>query len=825
MQFYCGRLNNFFRFRDQNNSIVFDLLPEQKERLKKGECNLDGIYDEIMKNPKEYVAKVKQHGLNNISAICGVLGENKGRSNGAGKSTIFESISYVLYGRLIRQQINRVKNESIYDFISNENNKPIKGIKESWAEWLFEEKGKLYIVRRGASISGKSKSPLLEFYEVTDGVKNSLASHRTGDTSALIEKIAGYDFEVFCSSIMFGQDDSGQFLIGKDKDRKEMLIKILHLEDVVAGCLDVVRELKNNKEKEVKTVSTKADLIAERLEEKSIEDNKEKIKQLQKNKEELDKKIKVKNNSIEKLSGQDIMKEFESLKSEGLKLKSELENKKKEAEEQVRSWKEMLNKNNKDFESTEAKEKSINSDIADYERKKSIIENSIKEFDENKVKKDLEVVKKAKAAKSKLNEKKLQLVNSDNEIGKDLFLVENQIKHKNEELNSLQDQIEKAGENNEFICDKCKSKVTKEHIVSECDKLTDDIKQQNEKAKELKEKKSTLEKELKTIDGKQAKVEMWLEKESSLNVSLSENSSNKKKIDDYVSFIEKSKKSLIEIEERKKEISSNKKDYEDKIAKINEKSRTDIEKTEKILDEIRVKYKDVAEQTNVIKAEIKKFREEVSALNDEKSKSDSLIGLYNKEITDIESEQKNLIQIKKEIEEKTKEWQRYIVLDSVFGLEGIQTRIVKKYLPTLNRYVSETLALLSNGEMSAQITTNEKSNIDIKISGNTGNSYNMISGGEKGLLRLSLSIGLAMLSFVRTAQKPEMIVLDEIFGSLDPDRKMAVFVLLSKLQEKFERILLISHDPEINDKMPTKIWVKKSEDQNGISRIQKIEYS
>lgn len=66
MQFYCGRMFNFFRFRESENSIVLDLLLAQKERINKGEATLDGIYDEIMADPKPYIDAVKKNGITNL---------------------------------------------------------------------------------------------------------------------------------------------------------------------------------------------------------------------------------------------------------------------------------------------------------------------------------------------------------------------------------------------------------------------------------------------------------------------------------------------------------------------------------------------------------------------------------------------------------------------------------------------------------------------------------------------------------------------------------------------------------------------------------------
>ena len=124
MQFYCGRMFNFLRFRDSDNSVIFDMLPSYRERIKAGET-IDAIYDEIMANPKGHVEAVKKNGMTNLLTICGY--------NGAGKSSILESITYVLYGCIVRQAIN-VNNDSVYDFITCINGHYPAGLKEAWSE-------------------------------------------------------------------------------------------------------------------------------------------------------------------------------------------------------------------------------------------------------------------------------------------------------------------------------------------------------------------------------------------------------------------------------------------------------------------------------------------------------------------------------------------------------------------------------------------------------------------------------------------------------------------------------------------------------------------
>ena len=167
---------------------------------------------------------------------------------------------------------------------------------------------------------------------------------------------------------------------------------------------------------------------------------------------------------------------------------------------------------------------------------------------------------------------------------------------------------------------------------------------------------------------------------------------------------------------------------------------------------------------------------------------------------------------------------RLLILENVFGLEGIQTRIVNKYLPMLNIAIKEFMDVLTNGEMGVHVFINEKSKVDIRIRGGSADLFSLLSGGEKMLVRLAVDIGLALLSFSRSSQKPEIICLDEIFGPLDNSHTDAVFNLLNKLQQMFNRVLVISHKPMVQDLIKNRILVEKEDGDYGRTYIKKIEY-
>jgi len=243
---------------------------------------------------------------------------------------------------------------------------------------------------------------------------------------------------------------------------------------------------------------------------------------------------------------------------------------------------------------------------------------------------------------------------------------------------------------------------------------------------------------------------------------------------------------------------------------------------EEELEVVSNKYRKAKADSEHITSEINTIKKEIEGKNGNKSSNNEKIGSLTKEIEQIKATSSSIKTLNDKVESDKKILNRLIFLDSIFGLDGIQTRIIKKYLPLLNVYVKEFLDLLGNGEITIELFINDRSEVDFNIKGNSSNIYALLSGGEQGIARLSVSIGMALLSFSKSSTKPELICLDEIFSALDVDREDAVFLLLNKLKAKFSRIMVISHRKTILDRIEHKILVEKEPGDLGYSKIEKI---
>jgi exonuclease SbcC len=74
-----------------------------------------------------------------------------------------------------------------------------------------------------------------------------------------------------------------------------------------------------------------------------------------------------------------------------------------------------------------------------------------------------------------------------------------------------------------------------------------------------------------------------------------------------------------------------------------------------------------------------------------------------------------------------------------------------------------------------------------------GDPKAVISGGEEDIANLALRLAISQMIAERAGQPLSLLVLDEIFGSLDEERRAAVVDLLRSLADRFPQVILITH--------------------------------
>jgi exonuclease SbcC len=94
----------------------------------------------------------------------------------------------------------------------------------------------------------------------------------------------------------------------------------------------------------------------------------------------------------------------------------------------------------------------------------------------------------------------------------------------------------------------------------------------------------------------------------------------------------------------------------------------------------------------------------------------------------------------------------------------------------------------------------------------------VISGGEEDLANLVLRLAISEMIAERAGQSFSLLILDEIFGSLDESRRHNVVDLLHRLQDRFEQVILITHIESVREGLDHVVSVRYDE-ETGSSRV------
>jgi len=830
MQVYAIRYYNFMRFGDKNNSLVLDILPEDRIALDDDRLTLDEIYDRVKEDPIAYIAEVQKRGVTNLMSIAGMVGDNYDKSNGVGKSTLLEGICYAHYNQIVRNTAHKgPRDEKVGEagqsVVTKINGEKPSSVKESYVEEFFEEDGLIYRIKRGRTFTAKTNSPMVEF-ECLGGVDASADTrnaHATRNVSKSIEEVNGMDYDVFVNGIMFGQSDAGKFLTGTDKIRKQMVIKVLRLEKIIQGYLENIRNRKNAQERAVETLKAKIEMYTEKIEEgDSIAELQAKIQQCEALIKTLDKEAKEYNAKIEKLSASEPLKEEARIRSEGKKLQDDLKSKINGKESQVKEWRSL-------FESVKTKNKANNekrdaakTKVTEIAKQIAAKEKAVADFDIDVQNRAIEKAAKAKEVRPKYVDGIAKHQADKEAVIKDVATNQSELNRLKKELSGLKSQLEEVGNVAEFVCDKCKSKVTREHLEGEAKSLEAQVREISSELAKNSESGAKMTQGLNQLKERLEMIDKHILNEEKAKSNIKTHEDNKARLVELKASLEERNQIIEECDKEEESIREQGTQYNNKIKEINAKYDDEIADMKSKVEALGAELKKILAAAKKVQDEIDECKRNLEINAETKSDHNLAIGSHRKAIENVKDTLKAIENLKKDVEAGNRSFNRLLVLESIFGLEGIQTRIVRRYLPLLNSYIKDVLDILTKGEMRVTVFINKRSQVDICIEGGTASEYKLLSGGEKMVVRLATDIGMALLTFSRSTREPELICLDEIFGPLDNSHTEAVFRLLKKLQAQFSRVLVISHKAEINDLIKHRIVVEKDAGMQGRSKIRMV---
>lgn len=188
--------------------------------------------------------------------------------------------------------------------------------------------------------------------------------------------------------------------------------------------------------------------------------------------------------------------------------------------------------------------------------------------------------------------------------------------------------------------------------------------------------------------------------------------------------------------------------------------------------------------------------------------------------SDIENKIKEL---SGELDSNKQQTDKLTKLKGVFSDRGVKSHVLDLVTPYLTNRVNYYLSILTNGTITATISTQSESksgNISDKMSIDIdtvdgGSNYNELSTGEKK--RVNIAVSLSLQDYV-LSKNPEinLNVFDEIFDGLDEDGIMQVMKLLTERNKTIGTIYVISHNQALKDMFNDTIVINK---KDGVSYV------
>ena len=250
---------------------------------------------------------------------------------------------------------------------------------------------------------------------------------------------------------------------------------------------------------------------------------------------------------------------------------------------------------------------------------------------------------------------------------------------------------------------------------------------------------------------------------------------------------------------------------------IKHEKKTEIAKT---AEEVQSSYQKVNDDIKNYQEQVEKLTaqaEEQRKLNTQHSENTLKISWAHKAIAKLEKEIAQVSDTKTNIVEATTELDNYIdekdsLITEKMELDqehdyskammemlkdtGIKTKIIRQYLPVMNKYINNYLQTL---DFFVHFELDEAFNETIRSRHRDSFSYDSFSEGEKQRIDLALLFTWRQIARMKNSVATNLLVLDETFdSSLDNDGIENLFKIIYSLGET-ANVFVISHKGEILD--------------------------
>jgi exonuclease SbcC len=706
-------------------------------------------------------------------------------------------------------------------------------------------KGKNFQTTASATINGKS------------------AATSTKSVTELIEERLGMDYQAFYTSVFTKQKELNALSALDPSKRKKLILRMLNI-DSIDKAIDSLR--RNVKEFKIRLEETRSRLIdkdgksvLETTKTKIIE-HEEITKTISLTISDMEKQKVTMQKSLKKLEisrakQRKLREEFNEIKTKLTKCKTNLENKTQrqskveqelkglkkfedelhKLEPKIKEWKIVKVKK---AELDEIQDKFIRAE--ELRKQFSKLEEQIKKYNTQLQKADVELKKFDNLEKDmeKCQEELKKVNDGLDEQNKNISRASSEQNQLHREMKKLQDKLQEIQAlGPESKCPTCERELKDQYKFLE-DKFNNELLELTQKQDDVR--KSLGESQFKLADSEKHK-EALKKREKYLNSEFSKRAVVEESIKGYNNTLKENnsqKDDLFKKLKEYKDLEFDPKEYE-KIKKnfqelegVNEEYISINERVEskpklvQELDELKTAQNKLTAEKTEIEEHLEKlgFNEQMAEqLEADYEEAGKLLKQHELSLKERENEkilhQKDIEQLKAKInellesEKKAVEHEdklRYLTtLDHV--LNNFKSYMIGRISPTLTQFASDLFRALTDGKYN-RLEVDRDYNVSIY---DNGNDYPLerFSGGEEDLANLCLRLAISQVITTQSGTSgPNFVILDEIFGSQDLNRKRNLLQTLNGLSNKFRQIFLITHIEDVKDYIGFNISVTENDD-------------
>jgi DNA repair exonuclease SbcCD ATPase subunit len=299
----------------------------------------------------------------------------------------------------------------------------------------------------------------------------------------------------------------------------------------------------------------------------------------------------------------------------------------------------------------------------------------------------------------------------------------------------------------------------------------------------------------------------------------------KKEIQEIQNTIDDNTKELEKLKNKSTEFNILKTQFDTYEKNKLRKARYELEVEQKVL-EITTKEtklenyennKKKLEDNQKIDAELIAVRTKIETVQANIKQSNKNIDVHNTNITIMKEKigvNVELIEKIKKEEELSTVFKTYL---TIYGKNGISKIIMKNMIPLLNQELYRLL--VDSCHFILELNVNDKNEVEflmIDTETRVVKPLNAGSGYERTISSLALR---SVLTKISSLPKPNIVVMDEVFGKIADENLDMVGEFFKKIKDYFEHILVISHNPLIRNWSDNIIMIKKEDNISSIDFI------